>query len=94
MDGQHYTFGDFAVEKVSRYSNHIIGLLDKWSVADKIKNDDFSIVNILSSFTLAQITELINIVNESGSVNCMAVLLEHKNKYYSDYNPMDVFTLE
>ena len=94
MDGQNYTFGEFEIENVSRYSNHIIGILDKWIVADKIQNDDISIINILSSFTLAQITELINIANESGSVNSMAVLLEHKNNYYSDYNPMEVFTLE
>ncbi|MDY4046668.1 hypothetical protein, partial [Negativibacillus massiliensis] len=87
-------FGRLEVKRPTRWANHILGLLDKWTVADRILKDDSSIVRCLDIFTLAQITELLSLSIEHNSSNCTAVLLEYKNKHFSDFNPIDEFTLD
>lgn len=84
----------FEYRKKSRRSNHIIGLLDKWTVYGRVLKDDVSIVKQLDRFTLAQVTELLNLAVENQCTNCTAVLLEYKNRKFLDFDPMDVFTLE
>ena len=86
--------GLFQCRKQSRASNHIIGLLDKWTVYGRILKDDVSAVEHLDSFTLAQVTELLNLAIEHNCTNCTAALLEYKNTRFADFDPMDVFTLE
>ena len=51
-------------------------------------------VDVLDSFTLAQVTELLNLAIENSCANCTAALLEYKNQRFPDFDPMDVFTLE
>ena len=51
-------------------------------------------VNVLDNFTLAQVTELLNLAIENQCTNCTAALLEYKNRKFPDFDPMDVFTLE
>lgn len=87
-------FGRLEVKRPTRWANHILGLLDKWTVADRILKDDSSIVHCLDIFTLAQITELLSLSIEHNSSNCTAILLEYKNKHFSDFNPIDEFTLD
>lgn len=86
--------GTFQVDRKSRRSNHIIGLLDKWTILGRILKDDVSIINYLDSFTLAQVTELLNLAIENQCTNCTAALLEYKNNRFPDFDPMNVFTLE
>ena len=84
----------FECRKESRAANHIIGLLDKWTVYGRILKDDVSAVENLEKFTLAQVTELLNLAIEHSCSNCTAALLEYKNRRFADFDPMDVFTLE
>ena len=85
---------DFSVGKPSRAANHIIGLLDKWTAYGRVLKDDATVVDVLDSFTLAQVTELLNLAIENSCTNCTAALLEYKNQKFPDFDPMDVFTLE
>ncbi|WP_242960490.1 DUF4132 domain-containing protein [Flavonifractor sp. An92] len=93
LQGQ-LTLGAFRLERRSRRANHIIGLLDKWTVEGRILKDDATAVEVLDSFTLAQVTELINLAIEHQCTNCTAALLAYKNDHFADFDPMDVFTLE
>ena len=88
------TLGAFRYEKESRATNHIIGLLDKWTVYGRVSKDDASVVRTLDVFTLAQVTELLNFAMENQSTNCIAALLAYKNERFADFDPMDVFTLD
>lgn len=89
----------FEIKKISfskytRQVNHEIAYLDKVTVWGRIKDDDQSIADMLTEFTLAQITEFIKVAQEAKAVNVLALLMEYKNKTYSDYDPMDEFTLD
>ena len=55
---------------------------------------DTSIVDILSQFTLAQITDFIKVATESNSTNVIAMLLEYKNKNFADFDPIEEFSLD
>lgn len=74
---------DFEAKK-SRASNHIIGLLDKWTVYGRILKDDNSIVEQLPQFTLAQIEEFIKLASENNCTGCTAALLEFKATSFAD----------
>ena len=89
-----FTLLEFEYRKRSRAANHIIGLLDKWTVYGRVLKDDVSVVEQLDRFTLAQVTELLNLAIENHCTNCTAALLEYKNRKFPDFDPMDVFTLE
>ncbi len=93
-DGETYTLGKFSFEKYTRQVNHIVSLLDSWTVEDRIKKDDISVADRLDSFTLAQITEFIKTAQEAQAVNVLALLLEYKNAHFADFDPMEEFTLE
>ena len=88
------TLGVFQVNKPSRAANHIVALLDQWTVYGRVAKDDASVVEALNNFTLAQVAELLNFAIENQCVNCTAALLEYKNKKFPDFDPMDIFTLE
>ena len=38
--------------------------------------------------------ELLNVAIENSCTNCTAALLKYKNNKFSDFDPMDMFTLE
>jgi len=88
-------FGKLNVEKPGRAANHVLALLDRWRVEGRILKDDARMmVKYLDFFTLAQVTEFLNLAIENHCTNCTAALLEYKNTHFTDFNPMDVFTLE
>ena len=89
-----YTLGKFSFTDYTRYTNHIVGILDGWTVEQRILKDDVSVIDNLDSFTLAQITEFINKASEHSCNNVTAVLLEYKNEHFADYDPMERFWLE
>jgi len=89
-----YTLGKFSFSKYTRKVNHIVSLLDSWTVEDRLKKDDISVMDLMSGFTLAQITEFIKTAQEANAVNVLALLLEYKNVHFADFDPMDEFTLE
>ena len=93
-ESETYTLGKFSFKKYTRKVNHIVSLLDSWTVEDRLKKDDISVMNLMSGFTLAQITEFIKTAQEANAVNVLALLLEYKNVHFADFDPMDEFTLE
>ena len=94
LDKETFTLGEFSFQKYTRYTNHIVGILDGWTVEQRILKDDVSVVERLDSFTLAQITEFINQASEHNCNNVTAALLEYKNEHFADYDPMERFWLE
>lgn len=84
----------FGFRKYTRQVNHIVAYLDSVTVSGRILKDDTSIATYLEGFTLAQITEFVNLAMENNCNNCLAVLMDYKNNKYSAYDPMDAFTLE
>lgn len=89
-----FTLGTFTFRRYSRVVNHLVYLLDKWTVMERILKDDVTVKDILPSFTLAQITEFIKVAGENGCTNVTAVLLEYKNENYADFDPMAEFSLD
>lgn len=71
------------------YSNCIVD-----TVIGEILKDDTSIASILPQFTVAQITEYIRLASENDCVAVTALLLEFRQKQFSDFDPMADFTLE
>lgn len=84
----------FKFREYTRQVNHIVAYLDRITVSGRILKDDTSISMYLEDFTLAQITEFINLAMDNKSTNCLAVLIDYKNNKYATYDPMDAFTLE
>ena len=85
---------EFAFKKYTRQVNHLVTYFDRITVYDRIRNDDVSVAEILPRFTLAQITEFINVAVENNCTNVSAILLDYKNRTFSDFDPMDAFSLE
>ena len=84
----------FAFKKYTRLVNHLVAYFDRITVYDRIRNDDVSVAELLPRFTLAQITEFINVAVENNCTNVSAVLLDYKNRTFADFDPMDAFALE
>ncbi len=85
---------NFRFEKYTRQVNHIVVHLDKGTVAGRIKKDDISAAQWFDRFTLAQITEFIQLAQENNAVNVLALLLEYKNAHFAEFDPMEEFTLD
>ena len=92
--GETYIFGAFKFKKFTRKVNHIVTILDKLTVEDRVLKDDVSVIEMMPGFTLAQITDFIAAAQEANANNILAALLEYKNNNFSDFDPMDEFTLE
>ncbi len=84
----------FSFKKYTRQVNHIVSYLDKATIYNRIANDDISVAQYLGNFTLAQITEFINIAIKNNCPNVTALLLDFKNKNFADFDPMEEFSLE
>ncbi len=89
-----FTLGRFSFKTYTRRVNHIVALLDRWTVAGRILKDDVTVRGVLGAFTAAQIMEYIRLATENGCVNCGAMLLEYKKEHYPDFDPLAEFTLE
>ncbi len=77
---------DFTFNKYTRQVNHIVYLLDKWTIRQRILKDDPTIGTLLDSFTLPQIMSFIDLATKNECVNATAVLLEYKNEHYPEYD--------
>ena len=85
--------GKFTYGKITRQVNHIVYLLDKLTVYERIAKDDTSVNFFLPKFTLPQIMDFIRIANENSAANVLALLLEYKNAHFAEFDPMEEFTL-
>ena len=88
------TIGSFGFTRYTRQVNHIVSILDKWTIRQRIKEDDASMAGMLAGVTLAQIEEYLKLSVESQAANCTAALLEYKKEHFGDVDPMEEFVLE
>ncbi|MCR5137752.1 MAG: leucine-rich repeat protein [Oscillospiraceae bacterium] len=86
--------GAFTFEKFNRQVNHIVYLLDKLTVYERVGKDDLSVQIFLPKFTLPQIMDFIQIASENKATNVLPMLMEYKNDHFADFDPMDEFTLD
>ena len=100
-DIRHYLSPDAAIiltsfqpGKFTRAANHIVGLLDKWTIYGRILKDDTSAVELLKNATLAQITDYLNLAMKNNCTNVTALLLDYQAQHFADFDPMAEFTLE
>ena len=84
----------FRFKEYNRQVNHLVAYFDRCTVYDRIVKDDVAVEVLLKQFTLAQITEFIRVASENNAANVQALLLEYKNKNFSDFDPMEEFTLD
>ena len=85
--------GKFEVKKRNRQANHIVSLLDKWTVYGRIIKDDVTVVEQMGNANIAQIMEYIRVAGENNAVNVTAALMNYKNEHFADFDPMDEFVL-
>ncbi|MBR2366077.1 MAG: leucine-rich repeat protein [Oscillospiraceae bacterium] len=84
----------FSFKEYNRQVNHIVAYFDRVTVWDRVRKDDLAVMDLMSSFTLAQIMEFIAAAQEAKATNVLSALLEYKNANFADYDPMAEFTLE
>lgn len=84
---------NFTFSRFTRYVNHIIGYLDCCVIYNRILKDDDTIADLLPRFALAQISKFIKLAIENKCNNVMAVLLDYKNKNFTDFDPLEEFVL-
>ena len=89
-----FILGKFSYARFDRQVNHIVYLLDKLTLYDRIEKDDQSIQIMLPGYTVSQVTEFIHIAQKANAVNVLALLLDYKNAHFADFDPMDEFTLD
>ncbi len=89
-----FTLGKFSFKEYTRQVNHIVSLMDRWTVTGRMLKDDVSVKDQLDGFTAAQIMEFIRLTSENNCPNCAAMLLQYKQENYPDFDPMTEFTLE
>ena len=90
----NYELGGFKVIRYSRYANHIIYLLDKWTIEERISKNDPAIGDVLDGFTVVQLLEFIKLASDKKSTDSLAVLMDYKDRKYSAFDPMAEFTLD
>ena len=92
--GNHLVITSIHPKQWNRRTNTVIAYLDRITISGRIAKDDVSVMDYISSFTLAQITEFIAIAQEANAVNVLALLLEYKKEHFAGFDPMEEFTLE
>ena len=90
----NYELGGFKVIRYSRYANHIIYLLDKWTIEERISKNDPAIGDVLDGFTVVQLLEFIKLASDKKSTDSLAVLMDYKDRKFSTFDPMAEFTLD
>ena len=78
----------------NRQTNTVIAYLDRITIRSRIAKDDVTVMDLMSSFTIAQITEFIAIAQEAEAVNILALLLEYKKEHFAGFDLMEEFTME
>ena len=84
----------FQIDSFSRAANHALSYLDRVTIEGRIKKDDADVMRSVEGCTLAQNMEYIKYAQEANAVSVLALLLEYKNANFSDFDPMDEFTLD
>ena len=93
-DDAEFELQSFSVNSFSRYANHIISLLDKWTIEDRIKKDDTSIVSGLSGSTIVQVKHYIEVAGQNNCTGCQAVLLDYMHQHFETFDPLAEYLLE
>ena len=86
--------GEFRFREFNRQVNHIVYLLDKLTVYERVGKDDLSVRIFLPKFSLPQIMDFIQIASENKAMNVLPMLMEYKSEHFADFDPMDEFTLD
>ena len=86
--------GKFSFKEYTRYTNHIVGLLDSWTVETRLLKDDVSVIDQMSGFTLAQILDCITQAASNNCPNVTAALLAYKNERFKEYGAVESLLLE
>ena len=84
----------FEIKQFTRAVNHAIAWLDRTTVLGRIRKDDLTVMDYVQGCNVAQITDFIAAAQEANAANVLAALLDYKNANFSDFDPMDEFTLE
>jgi hypothetical protein len=90
----NFILGEFTFSHYNRKVNHIVSLLDKWIISERILKDDTSIEPLLSSFTAAQIVELIKLSTDNNCTQVTALLLNYQHSHFPAIFPTSEFTLD
>lgn len=79
-----------------RELNTIIFELDRATLKSVILKDDISALsdNLLSTFTVAQISEFVDCAIKNNCTNCTAYLLNYKNEKFGEDSVFDMFVLD
>lgn len=88
------TLGKFSFRKYTRSVNHIVALLDKWTITGRIMKGDVSVMAQMDGATLAQVTEYLNLSIEHNQPSITAELLNYKNEHFAGFDPFAKFTLD
>ena len=78
----------------TRRANHIIAMLDRYTLIDRVIADDLTVMETMDDCSLAQVTDFIKVANENQANNVLAALMEYKNANFADFDPMDEFVLD
>jgi hypothetical protein len=79
-----------------RELNTIIFELDRATLKSVILKDDISALSddLLSTFTVAQISEFVDCAIKNNCTNCTAYLLNYKNEKFGETSAFDMFVLD
>ena len=89
------TLGKMNRAELNRTLNTVIFELDRLCTKHHIITDNSEAIseNILDGFTLAQITEFIDIASSNNSTNCTALLMDYRNKTFNEVDTFCMFVL-
>ena len=90
----YISLGKLDVVRKDRIANHVIHLLDKWTVFGRIAKDDISVMSYMDQYNVSQITEFIEIAIKNKANNLIAALLEYKNNRYPEYDEFTCFEID
>ena len=72
-------------ERYTRYSNHVVALLDKCLLMDCIRKDDDSQMRLLEGFTAVQIDEFLKKAAADDAPKCKACLEKYRNEHFGSF---------
>ncbi len=97
-EGEEIVLGEANIkaEQGNREINVVLLELDRLMAVEHIREDRAETLSesLLSTFTIAQITEFIELSIASEATACTAALLNYKNEHYPEYVDMSGFSLD
>lgn len=94
IDEDYVVLGELKINKQGRLANHVIYLLDKWTIFGRIAKNDISIMEYMDQYCASQILEFINVATKNNAEELTAALLDYKHKKYPDLDTFSDFLLE